>query len=142
MDFVDDDFDADDYPIEGESDIDIYEDCGLNLIWGIKSYDDLTGQPCSVYTMNDFEILQDKDTNEYMLSVETVYAFTKDGGDKEYVQNILKQFRDWMKASEYPTDHKLDLWDIFTNGANIRTKFKTIPEAYAAFKFLVTGYCA
>jgi hypothetical protein len=141
MDF-DDDFDVDGYPIERESDIDIYEDCGLNLIWGIKSYDDLTGQSCSVYTMNDFEILQDKETGAYMLSVETVYAFTKDSGDKEYVQNILKQFKEWMEANEYPTDHNIGLWDVFTNGVNIRTKFKTIPEAYAVFKLLVSGYCA
>lgn len=47
----------------------------LQFIWGVKSWDDLTGCDANMYTMNDIEIDYDHNKNKYFLSIETAYLF-------------------------------------------------------------------
>ena len=118
-----------------------YETQSLKHIWGIKSGDDLSGKDCNLYTMNDFDITYHKDTNDYTFGIETIYSFNTDDGEKEYLQNVLNAFTEWMKNSGYNVNRKFLLHDVF-NGNNIVAHFKSIEECYANFKMLVKGYCS
>lgn len=113
----------------------------LKHVWGIKSYDDLSGHCCNLFTMNDFDLTYHKETEDYSISIETIYVFKKEDGEKIYMQSILDSFTKWMDEQEYKTDYKFDLYKVFTYGNNINTHFKTIEECYANFKMLVNGYC-
>jgi hypothetical protein len=118
-----------------------YETKSTKHIWGIKSWDDLTGSDCNLYTMNDIDLIYCKDTDDYVISIETIYDFRSENGDKKYLQEILGAFTQWMNNNGYQTNHNLLLHEIFTKGYNINTHFKTIEECYANFKLLVNGYC-
>ena len=64
-----------------------------NFIWGLLSYDDLSGaEEANIYTMNDFDILYDKATKKYIISVETIYSFF-DGKQGEINYCCLKKFQ-------------------------------------------------
>lgn len=112
------------------------------FIWGIKSCDDLSGVVEANYdTMNDFDIVYNKKSKIYSMSVETIYMF-KNGldGEKKYIKSILDKFTEWMISKGYDTSKGLGLWDIFTDGKNIKTEFENIEELYSTFRFLVAGY--
>lgn len=49
------------------------EDDDTKFIWGVKSWDDLSGADACFYTMNDIDIIYNKKTKEYMLGIETAY---------------------------------------------------------------------
>ena len=82
-----------------------YGDCMLEtddfkFIWGIKSWDDLTGHNASMYTMNYIDITYDKKNKVYILGVETAYkvyevlnglqvCFPKRFFTKEYTKEMI-----------------------------------------------------
>lgn len=118
-----------------------YQIDGMKHIWGILSYDDLSGsQEASLYTMNDFDITYLEDEKKYILSVETIYEFSEVRGDKSYIDRILSKLTNWMIDNEYATDYELSLYEVFTNGLNINTHFDSIEQAYGVFKLLATAY--
>jgi len=112
------------------------------FIWGIKSGDDISSvKEANNYTMNDFDVIYDKNKKIYLMSVETIYMFSNGlESEKKYVQSILDKFTGWMNSKEYDTTKGLSLWDVFTDGKNITTEFESIEELYSCFKFLVIGY--
>lgn len=113
----------------------------MKHIWGIKSWDDLSGKDCNLFTMNDFDLTYLKDENKYVMGVETVYLFKDKDTDKKYIKDIYNAFTEWMISEGYDTFGEISLWQAFTNGYNINTKFNTIEEAYNTFKFLMKGFC-
>jgi hypothetical protein len=123
-----------------------YEDdaynCGsLKFVYGVKSYDDLTGQNCSFYTMNDFDIYYDRDTKLYSLGIETAYGFEEPRKQNEckYLEKLLKVFTKYM--DENKLDKNFDLC-LFCMQPEITNKAGSIEELYAKFKMFVLGYCA
>ena len=120
-----------------------FENEYMKMIWGIVSSDDLTsGNIANMHTMNDLELLYDKETEDYFLSIETIYMFPAEDGDKRYMEYLLDKFTNWMDEQGYSTQVKFNLYEVFTDGINIRTHFKSIEECYSCFKLLVKGYCA
>lgn len=120
---------------------DKYEDT-YEFIWGIKSYDDLSYSEANFYTMNDIDIIYDKESKMYSLSIETIYEF-KNGqeGEKLYIQYLFDKLTNWMNSNGYDISKKLDIYDVFTRGLNINSEFESIEELYATFKWLVKGFC-
>ena len=112
------------------------------FIWGIKSGDDISSvKEANNHTMNDFDIVYNKEKQVYLMSVETIYMF-KNGSDdeKKYIKSILDQFTEWMKSKGYDTTKELGLWDVFTDEKNIKTEFENIEDLYSCFRFLVAGF--
>ena len=70
--------------------------------------------------------------------------FDSKEAEKEYFKDLLDKFTKWMKEQGYNTNSTLnpygDMYEIFTSGININTKFDTIEDAYRIFKLLVNGY--
>lgn len=128
---------------------DFNEDCtennNMKFIFGIMSYDDLSGatKP-NLLTMNDLDLIYLKDENKYILSIETIYHFDDEQEKQNYLKFLLEKFTKWMEDNEYDTNSNLtpygDMFEIFSGGININSHFDTIEDAYRTFKLLVNGY--
>lgn len=115
------------------------ENSTMKHIWGIKSYDDLSGAPCGLTTMNDFEIMYLKDEKKYILGVELIYYFDRGYEDeKAYLNDILDKFTAWMIENNYDTEQEIRLWQF--GDISLHSEFDSIEEAYAAFKYMVKGF--
>lgn len=112
------------------------------FIWGIKSHDCLSSGGANFQTMNDIDITYDKKQKTYSLSLETGYDFKiGSNGERGYIQSLFDEMTKWMKSKGYKTDIKPWIYDVFTEGKNVSTEFKSIEELYTTFKCLVKGFC-
>lgn len=115
------------------------EDDDLKFIWGVKSWDDLSGSEANLYTMNDIDITYDKKKKEYMLGIETAYAFKDYASERNYLKMLLKDFEKYMDDKglcKFMT-RSLFMRDPYTN-----ITANSIEELYVDFKIFVDGFCA
>lgn len=120
------------------------EDCTENndmkFIWGIKSYDDLTsGNKANLLTMNDIDLIYNKKTQKYSISIETFFQFKDESTRKNWLVSILNTFTRWMKENNYNTNYN-PFMDLFSGSVGIDSEFDSIEQAYAVFKTFVLGY--
>lgn len=118
-----------------------YETQDMLFVWGVLSCDNLSSNKPNLYTMNDLDLIYHKDKKQYSLSVETIYLF-QENAQYGYIKSLLDEFTNWMNENNYDTNKEFALFEIFTDGINIKTKFDSIEEAYAAFKMMVNGFCS
>ena len=74
-----------------------YGDCeneSIRLIFGVLSSDNLCGDNPNLYTMNDLNVIYDKRTKEYSVSIEAIYQFDSVDGQVEYLKSLLNKFTD------------------------------------------------
>ena len=64
----------------------------FKFIWGVTSWDDLSGHDASMNTMNDIDIIYDKENKFYILGVEMVYKFDNYASECKYLKACLKAF--------------------------------------------------
>lgn len=88
----------------------------------------------------DFCLGYDYKDDFYYLEFETFLGFEKDGGCREWVEHCLLELEDYMKRHGYDTSKELNMYDVFTEGVNVRSNFKSIEDAYAFLKFAVHGF--
>lgn len=115
--------------------------CGsIKHIWGITSWDDLSGKNASLYSMNDIDITFDRDTKEYMLGIETAYIFNGNvkEGECKYLRQLLDAFTKYMDDNNFSKDNCIGL---FFNSPSISTRAESIEELYSNFRIFVEGYC-
>lgn len=112
------------------------------FIWGIKSWDDLSGADANLYTMNDIDLIYLKNEDKYILGIETIYLFNDKESTLKYLKIMLQAFTQYMERNNLKTTSTLSIIDIFTSGYNIKTHFDTIEDCYNTFKLLVDGYCS
>jgi len=118
--------------------------CGsLKFIWGIKSWDDLTGKDASLHTMNDIDIIYDRDTKLYMLGIETAWIFDGNAeeikkGECRYLRQLLDAFAKFMDDNEYLKDYGTYL---YMRRPYLNDSAESIGELYFNFKVFVKGYC-
>ena len=128
--------DIDNYSI----DFDPYcENEAMKFIWGVKSWDDLTGADACLYTMNDIDITYDKERKIYMLGVETAYIFKSYEAECEYLQDCLKAFTKYMDDNGLSKNEPYRLW---MNNPCTNMEAETIEELYTNFKIFVNGFCS
>ena len=121
-----------------------YGDCeneSIKLIFGIKSYDDLCECGANLYTMNDLDVIYDKESKRYSASVEAIYQWDDKSGIVRYLQSLLSQFTKYMTDNNLDTNYKISFYDMFYGKIAIECEADTIEECYAKFKFMVDGYC-
>lgn len=129
------DTDINDYPV----DFDPYcEDASIKFIWGIKSWDDLSGADACLYTMNDIDITYDKEKNIYMLGVETAYLFKTYGDECQYLKDCLNAFTKYMDDNGLSKNEPYRLW---MSNPCTSMEAETIEELYTNFKIFVDGFC-
>lgn len=128
-----DNFDSYEDPYE-----DPYENEMIKFIWGVKSWDDLTGVDACLYTMNDIDIEYDKSAKIYMLSIETAYLFKTYGDECEYLRDCLKAFTKYMDDNGLSKNEPYRLW---MSNPCTSMKAETIEKLYTNFKIFVDGFC-
>lgn len=111
----------------------------MKFIWGIKSWDDLSGSDACLHTMNDIELIYLKDEKKYILGIETIFGFEKEEHKLEYLKSCLDAFTKFMMENGYNTEVRPHWYDVF--GKGMSEYFDSIEECYGMFKMLVTGYC-
>lgn len=114
------------------------ENDSLKHIWGIKSYDDLSGSDCNLYTMNDIDITYDKKNKKYMLSIETAYMFENYKSECTYLKKCLSAFTEYMDIHNLNKNKKFCL---FFSNPEISTSADSLEELYTNFKIFVDGFC-
>lgn len=115
--------------------------CGSSKhIWGVKSWDDLSGADCNFYTMNDIDITYDRETKRYMLGIETAYMFNEPRKENEckYLKRLLDAFTKFMDDNNYSKNYDVCL---FMSSSVIDDEAESIEELYINFKIFVEGYC-
>lgn len=118
--------------------IDEYETKDMKFIWGVKSWDDLTGADACLYTMNDIDITYDKSRKVYMLGVETAYLFKTYGDECQYLRDCLNAFTKYMDDNGLNKNEPYRLW---MSNPCTNMEAETIEELYTNFKIFVDGFC-
>ena len=109
------------------------------FIWGVKSWDDLSGADACMFTMNDIDITYDKKKKVYMLGVETAYMFDTHEGECKYLKDCLNAFTKYMDDNGLK---KNEPYRLFINNPCTSMEAETIEELYTNFKIFVNGYCS
>lgn len=109
------------------------------FIWGVKSFDDLSGANVCMYTMNDIDIVYDKKRKVYILEVETAYMFETHAAECDYLLECLNAFTKYMDDNGL---NKNEPYRFFMNNLCANTEAETIEELYTNFKIFVSGYCS
>lgn len=86
----------------------------------------------------DFEVTQSE--NYYELGFETMLGFKTEDGCRSWIQYCLDVFTEYMEEHGYDTSKELGMYEAFTTGYNVNTKFKSIEETYAWLKMIVYGF--
>lgn len=109
-------------------------------IWGIKSWDDLSGADCNFYTMNDIHITYDRKDKLYFLGIETAYMFKEPRKENEckYLKQLLEAFTKYMDDNNYSKEFD---YCLFMTTPSTCNKAESIEELYMNFKIFVEGYC-
>ena len=119
----------------------VNDDDGLEFIWGIKSYDDLSSGNASLYSMNDIDVTYDKKNKKYCLGIETIYDFDNEReGEINYISRLFDKLTEWMKSNGYDTEKKPELWRVFFS-CKEAFEFDSIEDLYMTFKCLAIGFC-
>lgn len=108
------------------------------FIWGVKSWDDLTGKDACMWTMNDIDITYDKKDNTYVLGIETAYTFKTHGDECKYLQDCLKAFTKYMDDNGL---EKNKPYNLFMSNPCTSMVAESIEELYVNFKIFVDGFC-
>lgn len=116
--------------------------CGnLKFIWGVKSWDDLSGAGACMHTMNDIDIMYDRDEKRYLLGIETAYMFNgnRKEGECKYLRRLLNAFTVFMDNNNYSKNFD---YCLFMSNPDLIMSAESIEELYVKFKIFVEGYCS
>lgn len=89
--------------------------------------------------LTDFSLTYYPASNDYSMSLETIYGFNNQESVKCYLQGNLDQFTAWMEQNGHDTNKEISLWQIFEHGDGMKNHYRSVEEAYAVFKLLVNG---
>lgn len=110
----------------------------LKFIWGVKSWDDLSGHGACLYSMNDIDITYDKEKKIYMLGIETAYMFKSHAAECKYLQDCLRAFTKYMDDNGLKKNKP---YMLFMSNPCTSMTADTIEELYVNFKIFVDGFC-
>ena len=110
----------------------------IKFIWGVKSWDDLSGADACLHTMNDIDLTYDKKKKEYMLGIETAYMFKTHAAECDYLRKCLDAFTKYMDDNGL---EKNTPYMLFMSNPCISMVAESIEELYVDFKIFVDGFC-
>lgn len=118
------------------------EDTGLEFVWGVKSISDYYHDYACSGSLNDIDIVFDRNNETYYLNLLTDRVFEKDKKDEvKFLKRVLEEFTDFMKDHDYDTEQKLPF--AFNHiGTVMDFTSDNLPELYTKFKVFVSGFVA
>ena len=108
-----------------------------DFIWGVKSGDDLSSSEANLFTMNDIDIVYDKEEKIYYLGVETAYLFDNKKAECGYLNKLLDRFTIFMKEKGCDAEEPYFFW---MSPVSLEMKAESIPTLYTNFRIFVEGY--
>lgn len=88
----------------------------------------------------DFSLEYDYKEDYYYLTFETFLCFNEKDDCRAWIEHFLDELTDYMERHGYDTSKELNMFEVFTEGANVLDHFKTVEDAYAALKLAVHGF--
>lgn len=88
----------------------------------------------------DFSVEYNIVKKYYYLSFETCIRFDEEDGCRKWIVTCLEEFTNYMYENGYDTSKELNMYEVFTEGINVNSHFKTIEDVYAFMKFVVNGF--
>ena len=117
------------------------ENESIKLIFGILSGDEFCREDgATLYSMNDLDVIYDKQTKKYSVSVEAIYQFDSIEGQVRYLNQLLYEFTNYMTDNKLDTNYQISFYDIFYGHIRIDCVGESIEECYARFKVIVEGF--
>lgn len=116
----------------------------IEHVWGVTSQG---SEDSDLWSTNDIEITYNSETGRYYLGVETIYSWDYIDDDerrkeKAYVLFLYRKLRAWMINNHYNIGQRSSLLEVFGLDNPMVDGFKSIPELFAYFRILVTGFCS
>ena len=125
---------------------DEYNCADNKFIWGIKSYDDMTENPPSFYTLNDIDIYYNRKSKLYFLDIETIYQFDSRDDEKKYLYNLLNKFGEYLlslgglEGFDYNLNKQPRLFEFdLSNGYDL-FKSTSLEDLFYRFKTFVYNF--
>ena len=94
---------------------------------------------CDIFG-EDFEVVRYKDSGKYQMFIETMLGFRSDEDLHKYIKNILDTFTNWMIENGYDVSKRLNMYQVFTEGLNVNSRFDSLEDLYATLHLLVNGF--
>lgn len=110
--------------------------CGvLKYIWGV----DLScpSKQTSFYDLTDMDIMYNRETNKYLLSVDCNTSPIDKGVCAKYLEDLLSAFNKFMKTQDPFINIDIELSDLIIGDI---TQADTLEELYLKFRIFVEGY--
>lgn len=114
------------------------ENDDIKFIWGVVSWDDLSGHDANIHTMNDIDIIYDKKSKLYMLGIETAFLFETHAAECNYLRECLQAFTKYMDDNGL---QKNKPYMLFMSNPSTSMEAETIEDLYTNFKIFVDGFC-
>ena len=120
-----------------------YGDCCIEtddykFILGVTSWDDLSGHAANMCTLNDIDIIYDKQKKEYMLGIETAYIFETYASKCNYLRECLNAFTKYMEDNGLDKNKQ---YCLFMSNPRTDIVADSIEDLYTNFKIFVDGFC-
>lgn len=114
--------------------------CGpLKFIWGIKSQDDLTSCNVNFYSMNDIDVVYNRDTHKYLLGIETIFEPKSIDAKIKYLNNLLEKFKFYLKENE-KFDCNFNPHSLYLYNSGELFIADSLTALYYKFKLFVKGF--
>lgn len=113
----------------------------FKFIWGLKSWDDLSSSDANMFTMNDIDIIYDKQKKKYILGFETAFNFKNYEAGYEYLKGCLKAFTQYMDNNGLNKNKPYHYCLSMSNSGVDMITADTIEDLYTNFRILVNGFC-
>ena len=108
--------------------------CGpLKFVWGVNSDGQVTD---NFYELNDIQIVFNRDTNKYMLDIDTTISKDNNTDIVKHIEKLLNMFTKYT-ADKLENIDPLNL-SLYWNGELFQAD--SITELYYKFKLFVKGY--
>lgn len=101
-------------------------------------YDGLTDFERDMDGNWDFAIIHED--GKYYMEFETLISWDNPDGCRKYLEWILESVNAWMNKHNKKTTTVLSLYDLFTTGYNVNSRFDELETLYATLKVLINGF--
>lgn len=88
----------------------------------------------------DFELDYFEDEAYYQFFFETFIGFKSEDDCRKWLIYCFDKLTEYMISQGYNTSKKINLYQAFTDGVNVNTKFEDIGTAYAWMKMMIYGF--
>ena len=115
----------------------------VKIVYGTtvsRDQSDIINMPDNKRMCYDFALKYDEDKEKYFMDIETMYGFDRNGGCREYIEEIFNRFTEFLKYNHIDTSCTLNAEQAFHEPFAFSKECDKIKDCYAIFKFYINGF--